>query len=117
MFSEEFQQFLINLGLCEFCVLRYIDKYNFNGIPKNSERIDNNCVKRKKPNICISCLGIFDTLNLVVKEVIENSNLNSYDCGSLYSSISIPISLQVRELSIWVALLQKFPGKIDDGKI
>lgn len=116
MSSEEFSEFLHNLELCTICILRYTNKINFNPIENTPENIDNDKPKKKRANTCVACLGIFQGIDLVADQVINNSNLVNYDSNSIYSSISIPIALLVRELSIWIALIQRFPGKIDCGK-
>lgn len=74
--------------------------------------------KRRKPNICIACLGIFenDMIDALAREILENSELKTYECDTLYTSISIPILLQTRELSLWIGLLKKFPNSINESK-
>lgn len=115
MLSEEICEFLLNLNLCGICVSRYVNKHNFDLTPKTTTETDE--VKRSKPNICIVCLGIFQGIDSDFQQIINNSSLHTYECSKLYSSISIPISLLIRELSVWIALLEKFPGKISDSKI
>lgn len=80
---------------------------------------ENGISKKSKPNICVACLGIFQHtfIEEIATEIIKNSNLSSYDCDTLYTSITIPISLQVRELSLWIALIKQFPKTIEDGKM
>lgn len=118
MSSEEISEFLHNLELCNVCILRYTNKLNFNPIENNPETIfsENDKSKKKRSNICVACLGMFQGMNLVADDIINNSDLPSYDSKSIYSSISIPIALLVRDLSIWIALIQRFPGRIDCGK-
>lgn len=73
-------------------------------------------IKRPKLNICAACLGIFQELDKVAKDIADNSNLPSYECTSLYSSIQIPINLLIRDLAIWIDLLERFPGTIKESK-
>lgn len=74
--------------------------------------------KRRKPNVCIACFGIFqnDMIDTIVSEVLQNTNLNSYDCETIYTSVSVPILVQIRELAIWVCLLENFPASISDSE-
>lgn len=113
MSSEDIREFLYNLDLCAVCISRYINKLNFSPILNQSQSVASDNTKKKRTNICVACLGIFQGIDLIADEIINNSNLNSYDSKSLYTSISIPITLLIRELSIWIALIQRFPGKID----
>lgn len=75
-------------------------------------------VKRKKPNVCIACFGIFqnDMIDVIVNDVLQKSDLNSYECDTLYTSIAAPIIVQIRDLAIWIALLENFPASISDSK-
>lgn len=116
MSSTEISEFLHNLELCAVCVLRYTDKINFSPTKNIAENIENGNPKKKRTNACVACLGIFEGIESVADEIIHKSNLASYDSKSLYTSINIPIALLVRDLSIWIALIQRFPGKIDCGK-
>lgn len=111
---EEIREFLNNLELCSVCILRYVDKLNFNRFQESVVELNN--AKKKKSNICSVCLGIFQGLDLVADEIVNDSSLSSYDSKSLYTSISIPISLLIRDLAIWIALIQRFPGTVDQSK-
>lgn len=73
--------------------------------------------KRAKPNVCNACLGIFqnDTVATVVTEILEKSNLNSFECDLMHTSVSVPIMVQIRELSIWIALLRQFPETFSES--
>lgn len=75
-------------------------------------------VKRMKTSVCIACLGIFqnDTIDAAIKEIVENTDLHTYECDSIYTSISVPILVQIRELALWIALLRKFPYSISDSE-
>lgn len=75
-----------------------------------------NISKKIKPNVCIVCLDLFqdNTIDTVVQQVLEKTDLHSYDCDSIYTSVSLPILIQVRELTLWIALLRKFPEAIND---
>lgn len=120
MSTEEIREYLVNLDVCSICVLRYknVSFLDFSDVLKDleNEAIELNSAKRQRLNTCIACLGIFQSIDSVAKELIDNSKLCNYECNSLYTSIQIPIALLVRELSIWMALIEKFPGKIDESK-
>lgn len=119
MTSQEVREYLESLDLCSICILRYQNASNEETFKAQNdlenETIKENSIKRTKPNICIACLGIFESIEAVAKNVLKNSTLQSFECDSLYTSVQVPIELLVRELSIWLALIQQFPGKISEG--
>ncbi|XP_031632319.1 putative tRNA pseudouridine synthase Pus10 [Contarinia nasturtii] len=126
MTSLEIREYLEKLELCSICILRYQNESieniiilytaqnNKNETMDTSVGTDTIAIKRSKKSICIACLGIFQSMETVSKNVIEDSNLRNYECNSLYTSVQIPIELLVRELSIWIALIQTFPGKVNE---
>lgn len=117
MSSKEIAEFLHSLELCTICVLRYTNKCNFNPIQNTSNSVENSTSKKQRKNYCIACLGLFEGIDSIADEIVTESNLASYDSKSLYTSINIPISLLIRELSIWIALIHQFPGSVDSGNI
>lgn len=72
------------------------------------------CIKRKKLNICYACLGLFNDSFLIdtLEKIASDTNLKTYNCDKLLTSLSLPIALHLRQLTIWIALLKKYPGKI-----
>lgn len=114
MLAKEIHEYILNLELCHICVLRYknVDDQNFEQIFEEFQnRKTVEAIKRSRWIICAACMGMFHALD-TVKNIIENSNLTEYDCTSLYTSVQIPINISIRDLSIWIALIEKFPGKI-----
>lgn len=87
--------------------------------PTQNDGIENGILKKSKLNICVACLGIFQNkfIDELATEIVEKSNLNTYECDTLYTGITVPISLQVRELSLWIALIKRFPDSITKGEI
>lgn len=79
---------------------------------------DGVCAKRKKENICSACLGIFqdDMIEKTARKILDETDLHSYECETVYTSVSLPILLQIRELSMWIALYNKFPDAISKSK-
>lgn len=67
-----------------------------------------------KPNVCIACFGLFqnDMIDTIANEALHKTNLDTYECDSLYTSVSVPILIQIRELAIWTSLLEQFPSSI-----
>lgn len=118
MSSTEVADYLHGLGLCAFCVLRYLNKTNFNPAESqtNNGETEPDNPKKRRSNYCVTCLGLFEVIDTVADEIVAESDLASYDSKSLYTAINIPIALLIRELSIWIALVQKFPDSINSGK-
>ncbi|XP_055305638.1 putative tRNA pseudouridine synthase Pus10 isoform X2 [Sitodiplosis mosellana] len=119
MSTGEIREYLESLDVCAICVLRYknVSFQDFSNVLKDleNEATELNTVKRQRFNTCIACLDIFQSVNSVAQELINHSKLRDYECSSLYTSIQIPIALLLRELSLWMALIEKFPGKIDEN--
>lgn len=120
MSTNEIRDYLENFDLCSICILRYghetLQTVDISKLILENP-VDINKTKRLKPNTCSACLGIFQNLDSVANEIVANSSLKNYQCESLYSSIQIPIVLLIRELSIWMALIEKFPEQIDGSMI
>lgn len=116
MSFENLRDFLLSLDLCETCILRYMstDFNSFEHSLKALNNDDSNIAKKTKRNTCFACLGVFQ--KKVANEIIENSNLSTYECSTIYSSISIPLTILIRELSIWIELLHRFPENINQSK-
>lgn len=117
MWIEGMRDFFSNLDLCEICILRYknTDLSAFENSLTQLDITPKDKRKRQKANVCFACLGIFQ--ENVANEIVEHSNLCMYECNSIYSSISVPISILIHDLSIWIELIRKFPENITDSKI
>lgn len=50
------------------------------------------------------------------RKVLDETDLHTYECETVYTSVSFPILLQIRELSIWIGLCKKFPDAISKSK-
>lgn len=117
MWIENISDFLMRSSICEICILRYTNA-DFHAIEQSLKAYDvtqNEIKKRSKPNICFACLGIFQ--ENIANEIVQNSNLSMYECDSIYSSISVPITILIHELIIWIELMHKFPEYISSGML
>lgn len=88
-------------------------------MPADQNGCDEPNNKRSKSNVCIECLGLFqnDYLATIAKEIVETTELSSYECDTIYTSISVPILIQIRELALWIHFLKQLPGKISESII
>ncbi|XP_055595134.1 putative tRNA pseudouridine synthase Pus10 [Uranotaenia lowii] len=68
--------------------------------------------KKLKENCCVACLGLFepDIMQSIVDQVKASSDFKEYDCQGFSSSIYLPIVLHLRQLSLWLSLLEQFPN-------
>lgn len=62
--------------------------------------------------MCIACLDIFSEVTLAetMRQIVALPALAEYDIPTVLSSFSLPISLSLRALAVWIALIKRFPG-------
>lgn len=77
--------------------------------------IDEHPVKKLKLNSCVACLGLFEFVDEVVTNVKANETLREYEITKFLTSFSLPVSLDLVQLQLWLALLEKFPEQIESG--
>lgn len=55
-------------------------------------------------------MGLFDEQNIteIINSIKNSEELKKYECNDIISSISLPITFNLRQLSIWLSLLEKF---------
>jgi hypothetical protein len=49
-------------------------------------------------------------------KVKTNESLDHYEVKTFLSSYSLPVSLELAQLQIWLALIEKFPDTIESGE-
>ena len=114
----EIFNYLRSINCCKVCCLRFLEGRtdDFSNVDEalkklkfNDEKIEPDA-KRCKENVCVACLGLFtdDFLMNVVCQIRECEDLGRFECDSFVASISLPIILHLRQLSIWIDLLAKF---------
>lgn len=79
----------------------------------NSEDV---AVKKLKLNACVACFGLFEFIDEIVAKVKSSESLQRYEVKRFVSTYSLPVSLDVVQLQLWLALIEKFPAKIDSGE-
>lgn len=73
-------------------------------------------MKKLKLNTCVACFGLFEFIDEIVATVKSSEELQRYEVKRFLSTYSLPVSLDLAQLQIWLALIEKFPGKIDAGE-
>lgn len=74
-------------------------------------------VKKPRLSICSTCLGLFskDFQNHLIAGILQ-SDFAKYDSEGIVLAISLPMTLQLRQLSMWFALQRKFGrASVDDS--
>lgn len=69
--------------------------------------------KRIRENVCVACLGVFESalLDALLDQIRSSSEFKEYECQGFTCSIFLPIVFHLRQLSLWIGLLEKFPEK------
>ncbi|XP_057654540.1 putative tRNA pseudouridine synthase Pus10 [Diorhabda carinulata] len=114
------KEFLRNLNCCNRCILRYFGYNQFeNGCstylyPETedifSDDVSNDIEsKRIKTNPCRACLDLLS--NSTMESCVEcfPPGFEQYDINEFTTFISLPISVSIREYSMFISLKDKFP--------
>ncbi|EDW75537.2 uncharacterized protein Dwil_GK23763 [Drosophila willistoni] len=126
MKNQELVDYLSSFGVCRICQLRYLKargseyrdvKKTFQKLEVTVDDLDNDDddeLKQepvKKPRLanCSLCLGLFsDSFQQDLISRILSSDFAKYENQSIVLAISMPLTLQIRQLSMWFALQRKF---------
>ncbi|XP_052860530.1 putative tRNA pseudouridine synthase Pus10 [Anopheles cruzii] len=113
--------YLRSVDCCRVCCLRHLKATKEDFLDVNAALAKRNLepqetttdeprVKKAKPNLCITCLGLFESLDSLVAEVKQSEAFHRFrvEAGFLIS-ISLPIVLQLRQLALWFDLYARFP--------
>lgn len=135
--KNELSDFLSSAGCCKMCVLRFLKPWmddflnvedslkkvrNFKKLTfliyyfnqqKTTEHVD----KKLKSNPCVTCFGICDFIEELLQKIRTDDRLQLYDVNKFLTSFSLPLSLNLAQLQMWLALLEKFPDHIDERKV
>ncbi|ALC38537.1 CG3709 [Drosophila busckii] len=122
MKNQELVDYLESCNVCRVCQLRYLKARGneYKNMDKTFQRLDVKLPEQsdeteeqplKKPRLanCSTCLGLFseDFQNQLIAGILE-TDFGKYDCAGMVLALSLPISLQMRQLSMWFALQRKF---------
>ena len=118
--EEKIIEILENGGACRKCCQRFLGKkqsYLYKTVHQlEMDKMSEN--KQSKPNPCVVCLGILQDVYMMprVNEIITSIKTSGYDADKFTLSISLPISLSIREHSLWLHL-EKAGKDIIDGNL
>lgn len=119
------------ISCCRICCLRFLngrvnDFINVeealakrNIVPSDENEGQENPVKKVRENTCTACLGLFESnlMDSLLEQVGSSTDFKEYDCQSFSTSINLPIALHLRQLSIWISLLERFPAQFEKDSV
>ncbi|TMW53207.1 hypothetical protein DOY81_001750 [Sarcophaga bullata] len=128
MFNQDLVDFLKGCGVCQICQLRYLkargneyqnlkesfEKLKVNYEAENQDEKEECPLKKQKLEVCPCCLGLFskDFQEQLIERILK-TDIHNFECNDIVVAISMPMLLQVRQLSMWFAIIEKFGTKID----
>ncbi|XP_037810009.1 putative tRNA pseudouridine synthase Pus10 [Lucilia sericata] len=130
-FNQQLVDFLKDCGVCQICQLRYLkargneykdlkdsfDKLKVNYVEATEDDEVESAAKKQKLAVCPCCLGLFSKdFRAQLIERILKTDIQNFECNDIVVAISMPMLVQVRQLSMWFALLEKFGPRIDKEK-
>lgn len=67
--------------------------------------------------MCPCCIGLFskDFQSKLIEGILK-TDIQKFECNEIVVAISMPMLVQIRQLSMWYALIDKFGDKIDKEK-
>jgi tRNA U54 and U55 pseudouridine synthase Pus10 len=81
-----------------------------------TERISEANEKKQKLNPCVICHGLFESVEEIIQRVKNDEALKKYEeIETFLSSFSLPVLLELTQLQMWLALLEKFPENFTKG--
>uniref|UniRef100_A0A182PKA0 tRNA pseudouridine(55) synthase n=1 Tax=Anopheles epiroticus TaxID=199890 RepID=A0A182PKA0_9DIPT len=121
--QKEIYDYLRSADCCKVCCLRFLKgtKEDFVdidaalakiGLESVEQENEEQKVKKVKSNVCIACLGLFDLERIATLacEVKNHAAYQQYRCeAGFLTSISLPIVLHLRQLALWIDLVNRFP--------
>uniref|UniRef100_A0A1A9UPZ7 tRNA pseudouridine(55) synthase n=1 Tax=Glossina austeni TaxID=7395 RepID=A0A1A9UPZ7_GLOAU len=129
--NQDLVDFLEDCGVCQICQLRYLKargseyqsiKETFEKLNIKYGRLDVNCseesaTKKPRKDVCPTCLGLFSKeFQQCIIDGILKTDIEKYDYRDVVVAISMPMMLQIRQLSMWYGLLERFSPLIDMEK-
>ncbi|XP_053684571.1 putative tRNA pseudouridine synthase Pus10 isoform X2 [Sabethes cyaneus] len=125
--NADIHGYLQQAGCCRICCLRFLkgrlddfvdveEALKKRDIPNGGVTdVKENASKKFRANICVACLGLLDgrLMETLLEQIVTKEALRQYDCQGFTSSVSLPIALHLRQLSLWLAVLERFPDRFN----
>ncbi|XP_058461581.1 putative tRNA pseudouridine synthase Pus10 [Malaya genurostris] len=127
----EIYNFLRSASCCCICCLRYLKGRTDDFISVQSaldkrgiclddtSTNDEKQAKKMRLSNCVACLGLLEPhfIETLIEQIRSSDKLREYDCEGFTTSVSLPIALQVRQLSLWLSLLERFPSRFNSCSV
>ncbi|CRL04278.1 CLUMA_CG017376, isoform A [Clunio marinus] len=117
--------FLDEIGCCRICTLRFL-KPNIDDFLDVENSLKSKVIpinqhsehesKRLKTNTCVACFNVFNFIDEIIMKVKSSEWLKHYEVKRFVTSYSLPVSLDLAQLQIWLVLIEKFPNMFDSDK-
>ena len=106
---ELIEKCLSEAGVCPRCCLRFTGE-KFAPIYRKLSETDS--AKKMRPNCCVACLGSLQDEFMIplLDQVAESINSCGYDADTFSLTLSIPMSVAIRQHSLLVHLRQSLPA-------
>ncbi|XP_030383428.1 putative tRNA pseudouridine synthase Pus10 [Scaptodrosophila lebanonensis] len=122
MQNQDLVEYLESCGICQVCQLRYLKARGteYRDMSKTFQRLnvehsDEQPLKKPRLGVCPTCLGLFsEDFQRQLVEGILAKDISKYDSDGIVLALCLPMTLQLRQLSMWFALRRKFGCVIDD---
>jgi hypothetical protein len=65
----------------------------------------------------VTCFGILSFLDELSQKICDDPALKLFEVKKFLTSFSLPLTLHLAQLQMWLALLEKFPEMFDERKV
>jgi len=109
--ETKLEKVLKDAGACSQCTQRFLG-YRHNLVYRNIHEKESELTgaepasKQSKPNPCVVCLGILQHVYMMprMEDIVRQIKDSGYDAERFTLSLSLPISLTIREHALWLHL-------------
>lgn len=105
-------------GACAQCALRFTGDRSPRGyVELEAVEAAAGAAKRARPSQCSVCLGVLQHTFMVARldQVVEEVAAGGYDATQFSLSLSLPISLALRQHALWLHLVDRLPASCLSG--
>ncbi len=116
IFKAEIRRFLEGGKFHAKCKIFQLNLLSLELIDLNPQNVDEKSEKKPKVNPCVTCFGIFDLIDEILRKIRHHEELPQYEVNRFFTSLHLPLSLNLVQLQMWLALLEKFPEMFSESK-
>jgi len=103
---------LAGVGVCPRCSLRFTGERYARYYQTSEVAGPTEDSKKARPNSCVACLGVLQdhVMEPLLHSVVQSVNNSGYDADSFSLTLSVPMSLALRQHSLLVHLRRELPA-------